>query len=84
MLFLRRAAPLGAALFILAAALSSFAVDLKPRKAETSKDIIEKAYNLSLQKDRSQAVNILVAICVLKVFMGASSAPSLASWDRET
>lgn len=34
--------------------------DAKAKKAETSKDIIEKAYNLSLQKDRSQAINILV------------------------
>jgi hypothetical protein len=33
---------------------------VKSRRAETSKDIIEKAYNLSLQKDRSQAINILV------------------------
>ncbi|WP_413583064.1 hypothetical protein [Bdellovibrio sp. HCB288] len=30
-------------------------------KAETYKDIIEKAYNLSLQKDRQQALNILTA-----------------------
>lgn len=30
-------------------------------KAETYKDIIEKAYNLSLQKDRQQALNILSA-----------------------
>ncbi|MFS4458966.1 tetratricopeptide repeat protein [Bdellovibrio sp. HCB2-146] len=31
----------------------------KPAKSETYKDIIEKAYNLSLQKDRQQALNIL-------------------------
>ncbi|WP_413585885.1 hypothetical protein [Bdellovibrio sp. HCB274] len=30
-------------------------------KSETYKDIIEKAYNLSLQKDRQQALNILTA-----------------------
>ncbi|MDG0814880.1 tetratricopeptide repeat protein [Bdellovibrio svalbardensis] len=30
-------------------------------KSETYKDIIEKAYNLSLQKDRQQALNILIA-----------------------
>ncbi len=29
-------------------------------KSETYKDIIEKAYNLSLQKDRQQALNILI------------------------
>lgn len=31
----------------------------KAAKSETYKDIIEKAYNLSLQKDRQQALNIL-------------------------
>jgi predicted Zn-dependent protease len=31
----------------------------KNAKSETYKDIIEKAYNLSLQKDRQQALNIL-------------------------
>lgn len=31
----------------------------KATKSETYKDIIEKAYNLSLQKDRQQALNIL-------------------------
>lgn len=31
----------------------------KTAKSETYKDIIEKAYNLSLQKDRQQALNIL-------------------------
>lgn len=33
----------------------------KESKSETYKDIIEKAQNLSLQKDRQQAVNILLA-----------------------
>lgn len=33
----------------------------KSAKSETYKDIIEKAYNLSLQKDRQQALNILIS-----------------------
>lgn len=33
----------------------------KASRSETYKDIIEKAYNLSLQKDRAQALNILAA-----------------------
>lgn len=37
--------------------LSSFAVS---QKTETYKDLIDKAYNLSLQKDRAQATNLLV------------------------
>jgi tetratricopeptide (TPR) repeat protein len=35
--------------------------DLKHPKSETYKDIIEKAYNLSLQRDRQQAINILIS-----------------------
>lgn len=58
LIFLQRAALIGAALFIFNSASAVFA-ETKSKKAETSKDIIEKAYNLSLQKDRSQAVNIL-------------------------
>jgi len=57
--FLRRAALCCAALFILESPFS-FSAENKSKKAETSKDIIEKAYNLSLQKDRSQSINILV------------------------
>lgn len=47
----------------LVAALSLFAMPLfaqtKAPKSETYKDIIEKAYNLSLQKDRQQALIII-------------------------
>ena len=57
--FLRRAALIGVALFIFKNAFAAPA-DTKSKKAETSKDIVEKAYNLSLQKDRSQAITILV------------------------
>lgn len=38
--------------------LSALSLD-KKSKSETYKDLIEKAYNLSLQKDRQQALNIL-------------------------
>ncbi|QDK43698.1 hypothetical protein DOM22_00200 [Bdellovibrio sp. ZAP7] len=47
-------AALGAAFLLPAPAFSQ-------SKSETYKDIIEKAYNLSLQKDRQQALNILNA-----------------------
>jgi len=57
--FLRRAALIGAALFIFKG-LPAVSAETKSKKAETSKDIIEKAYNLSLQKDRSQSITILV------------------------
>ena len=57
--FPKRAALVGAALFFFQGSLAVSAEN-KSKKAETSKDIIEKAYNLSLQKDRSQATNILV------------------------
>lgn len=40
--------------------LASHPVFAEP-KSETYKDIIEKAYNLSLQRDRQQALNILTA-----------------------
>lgn len=53
---LKRAA-VSAALSILAAILVN--AQTKIQKSETHKDIIEKAYNLSLQKDRRQALNIL-------------------------
>lgn len=56
---LQRAAHFCAALFIFAG-LQAVSAENKTKKAETSKDIIEKAYNLSLQKDRAQAINILV------------------------
>lgn len=51
----------GVALFLFGAIALAAPADLKSKKSETSKDIIEKAYNLSLQKDRSQAINILVS-----------------------
>lgn len=56
---LQGAALFGAALFISASVSPAWA-QLRSKKAETYKDIIEKAYNLSLQKDRSQAVSLLV------------------------
>jgi tetratricopeptide (TPR) repeat protein len=56
---LPRAAPLALALSFSVTSPRVHA-QTKTRRAETSKDIIEKAYNLSLQKDRSQAINILV------------------------
>lgn len=55
----RRAALMSVALFFFQGFLAVSAEN-KSKKAETSKDIIEKAYNLSLQKDRSQSINILV------------------------
>ncbi len=55
---LRRAAII-AALSLLSTP-SSYA-QTKASKSETYKDIIEKAYNLSLQRDRQQALNILSA-----------------------
>jgi len=57
--FLRRAALISAALFIFKGS-PCVSAETKSKKAETSKDIIEKAYNLSLQKDRSQSITILV------------------------
>ena len=57
---IRRAALKGVALLFLCGSISVAAPDTKSKKAETAKDIIEKAFNLSLQKDRSQAINILV------------------------
>jgi hypothetical protein len=56
---LKRAALVGAALLFFQNQAAASA-ETKSKKAETFKDIIEKSYNLSLQKDRSQAVNILV------------------------
>lgn len=50
-------AALGAALSIFILPNSILA---KSPKSETHKDIIEKAYNLSLQKDRQQAIHILL------------------------
>ncbi len=50
---------------VLVAALSFSSVVVfaqgKMSRSETYKDIIEKAYNLSLQKDRPQALNILMS-----------------------
>jgi len=57
---LRRAALTGAALFIFVSLARAVPLETKSKKAETSQDIVEKAYNLSLQKDRSQAITILV------------------------
>lgn len=53
--FLTKAATTVAAFFI------SFPSSAKDPQREGPKDIIEKAHNLSLQKDRTQAVNILVS-----------------------
>lgn len=51
-------AALGAALSFSSAMVVA---QVKMSRSETYKDIIEKAYNLSLQKDRQQALNILVS-----------------------
>jgi hypothetical protein len=51
-----------AALFISTISVfSASATELKLSKSETYKDIIEKAYNLSLQRDRQQSLNILIS-----------------------
>jgi len=50
---------LSVALFIFAG-VPELSAEVKSKKAETSKDLIEKAYNLSLQKDRAQACTILI------------------------
>lgn len=55
LLFFR--AILGMALFFSTVSIAK--VQTKTVKSETYKDLIEKAYNLSLQKDRQQALNIL-------------------------
>ncbi len=47
-----------AAFFI---SVGSFASDKSTEKTETYKDLIDKAYNLSVQQDRPQALSILVA-----------------------
>lgn len=51
------------AVLVTALSFSSFQAlsQVKNSRSETYKDIIEKAYNLSLQKDRAQALNILAA-----------------------
>ena len=46
----RRAALYSAALLLLATPVWAALIDVKSKKSETSVDIIEKAYNLSLQK----------------------------------
>lgn len=46
---------------IIAAPFIAFASVAKPVTTETASDIIEKAQNLSLQKERLQAVNLLVS-----------------------
>jgi hypothetical protein len=56
----KKAAFLSAAFFFFMGPSLAALQESRSKKTETSKDIIEKAYNLSLQKDRSQAVNILV------------------------
>lgn len=66
----KRAAQLVSALFFL---LPSSHAEVKSKKAETAKDIIEKAYNLSLQKDRSQATNILVSAIKQENTQGTST-----------
>lgn len=48
----QRAAPWGVALF--------FALPAGAAKTESDQELIERAYNLSLQKDRTQAVSLLV------------------------
>lgn len=55
---LKRAALIAALSFL--ASLPALSQTKNP-KSETYKDIIEKAYNLSLQRDRQQALNILSA-----------------------
>lgn len=52
-------ATLGVALCFGVSPLKSVWAQTKNGKSETYKDIIEKAYNLSLQRDRQQALNIL-------------------------
>lgn len=59
--FAMRAAFSGAALFIFITTVAAAPKASVAKSAETLKDIIEKSFNLSLQKDRPQAVNILVA-----------------------
>lgn len=56
-----RAAMIMAAFFILTPLVWSAPKQSAAKNAETQKDIIEKAFNLSLQKDRAQAMNILIA-----------------------
>ncbi len=59
LILLKRAILVGTALFFFQGQ-PAVSAESKSKKSETAKDIIEKAYNLSLQKDRSQAINILV------------------------
>jgi len=56
---LKRAAIFAALFFGLSAASAALAKNVN--RTETYQDLIEKAYNLSLQKDRTQAVGLLVA-----------------------
>lgn len=56
-----RAALIGAALFIFTMTTEAAPKTSVSKSAETLKDIIEKSFNLSLQKDRPQAINILVS-----------------------
>lgn len=57
--FLKRAAPMVVALFFIL--LISQISKALPAKTETYKDIIEKSYTLSLQKERTQAVTLLIS-----------------------
>lgn len=68
-----RAAFLCAALLLSQIPKTAFA-ETKSKKAETSKDIIEKAYNLSLQKDRAQAINVLVGAIKQETALRGSTA----------
>lgn len=57
-----RAATLAALLSVQTFSLDAFSQSKSiTNKSETYKDIVEKAYNLSLQKDRQQALNILLS-----------------------
>jgi hypothetical protein len=59
-IFVKRAAVIAALFFALGAAQAAPKKE-ESRTTETYHDLIEKAYNLSLQKDRTQAVGLLVA-----------------------
>lgn len=71
---IKRAALYCAALLFLSSPVNASLLDVKSKKSETSKDIIEKAYNLSLQKDRSQAINILVGAIKQENFQSGNTA----------
>ena len=71
---LKRATPFGVALFFVSSAGSA--------KVETYQDIIEKAYNLSLQKDRTQATNLLVSAAKKETKKGSPPKDLLAALEE--